>query len=100
MNNISRWFFLPLFIMMAAFLPACKKNTGAAPSITGVRSYVASPNDTVLTGLVPNGQWVVIQGQNLQNPVQIEFDGVPAAFNRALFASNNAVVQIPTSSIP
>lgn len=98
MNNISRGrlYILPLVIMLGVILPACKKDSGGAPSITGVRNYVASPNDTIYTSLVANGQWVVITGQNLQNPVQIEFDGVPASFNSALLAPNSAVVQIPT----
>lgn len=93
--SCGRWYFLPLFIMMAAILPACKKNAGSPPSITGVRNYVASPNDTAYASLVPHSQWVVITGRNLQNPVEIDFDGVAAGFNSALFASNSAVVQIP-----
>ena len=102
MNNISksRLFALSLILLAVAFLPACKKDTGAPPSITGVRNYVASPNDTLLTSLAPNGQWVVITGQHLQNAVQIEFDGVPAAFNNALFSSASAVVQIPAIVFP
>ena len=97
MNNISKscLLLLPLVILMAAFLPACKKNVGSAPVITGVRNYAASPNDTLYTSLVANGQWVAITGQNLQNPIRIDFDGVPATFNSALFASGSAVVQIP-----
>lgn len=98
MNNISysRLLVLPLILLTVAFLPACKKDTGAAPAITGVRNYVASPNDTFLTSLAPNGQWVVITGAHLQNAVDIEFDGVSASFNNALFSSTSAVVQIPT----
>jgi hypothetical protein len=97
MNNISNrpLYLLPLFLLMAALLPACKKNAGSPPAITGVRNYAASPNDTIFASLVANGQWVVITGRNLQNPVRIEFDGVPAAFNSALLASTSAVVQIP-----
>jgi len=97
MKNISssRLLGLPLILLLVAFLPACKKNTGAPPAITGVRNYVASPNDTVLTTVVANGQWVIITGQHLQNAVEIEFDGVPASINPALFSSNSAVVQIP-----
>jgi len=90
---------LSLFLAIVALLPACKKNAengNNPPGITGVRSYVASPNDTVLHSAVANGQWVVITGQNLQNATQINFDGVPATFNPALFAPNSAVVQIPT----
>lgn len=91
-------FFLPVLLLIAALLATCKKNTennGHPPVITSVRSYVASPNDTVLHSAVANGQWVVISGQNLQNATQINFDGVPASFNTALFAPNSAVVKIP-----
>lgn len=90
-------YILPLFLLMMAVLPSCKKNneSGMPPMITGIRSYVASPNDTVLHSAVANGQWVVITGQNLQNATQISFDGVPASFNNALFAPNSAVVQLP-----
>jgi hypothetical protein len=93
--------YLPLFIMIVALLSACKKNVETPPVISEVRSYVASPNDTAINGLVVNdqikdGQWVVISGQNLKNATQIKFDGVNAAFNGALFAQNNAVVRIPT----
>jgi hypothetical protein len=92
--------YLPLFIMIVALLSACKKNVETPPVISEVRSYVASPNDTVINGLVVNdqikdGQWVVISGQNLKNATQIKFDGVTAPFNGALFAQNNAVVRIP-----
>lgn len=93
-----RLYLLPLLLMVVALLPACKKNNEGSsnpPVITGVRSYVASPNDTVLTSAVPKGQWVVITGQNLKSTTRIEFDGVPATFNAVLFAQNSAVVQIP-----
>ncbi|SEM78517.1 hypothetical protein SAMN05192574_101804 [Mucilaginibacter gossypiicola] len=96
-KSYLRLCFLPLFLMAVALLPACKKdkNVSAPPVIANIRSYVASPNDTVLHNAVAKGQWVVITGQNLQNATQIYFDGVPASFNTALFASNSAVVQIP-----
>lgn len=91
--------FLSLLFMIVALLPACKKNTdggsSAPPVIAAIKSYVASPNDTVLHSAVAKGQWVVITGQNLQNATQIYFDGVPASFNSALFAPGSAVVQIP-----
>lgn len=90
-------YFLLLFSMIVALLPACKKSTenSSAPVILSIKSYVASPNDTVLHSAVPNGQYVVITGSNLQNATQISFNGVPATFNNALFAPNSAVVQIP-----
>ncbi|SDS19177.1 hypothetical protein SAMN05216490_0705 [Mucilaginibacter mallensis] len=98
-NNLNiRLYLLPLFFAMVALLPACKKNNEGSsnpPVITGVRSYVASPNDTVLTSAIPNGQWVVITGQNLKSATRIEFDGVPANFSPVLLAENSAVVQIP-----
>src|SRR5688572_16815338 len=92
---------LPLFIMIVALFSACKKDVEKPPVISEVRSYVATPNDTVINSLIVNdlitdGQWVVISGQNLQNAIQIKFNGVSASFNGTLFASNNAVVRIPT----
>ncbi|MGY0034684.1 hypothetical protein [Pedobacter sp. NJ-S-72] len=97
-SYLCLWF-LPLLFMIVALSPACKKNAdsggGAPPVISAIRSYVASPNDTVLHSAVPNWQYVVITGNNLQNATQISFNGVPATFNNALFAPNSAVVQIP-----
>ncbi|WP_183580405.1 glycan-binding surface protein [Mucilaginibacter sp. X5P1] len=96
---------LALFLAMVALFPACKKNNEGAPSISDVRQYVASPGDTVLSTGNPNtspnlygngGNYVVIQGINLQNATEIDFDGVAANFNPALISSNNAVVPIPT----
>ena len=92
----SLLYVLPLFAAILAVLPACKKDIGKnGPVITDVRNYAADPNDTVYHSLVADNQWVVITGRNLQNALQITFDGVPASFNSALFAPNSAVVQIP-----
>ena len=98
MNKISnsRFYIFPLFIMTVTLLWACKKDLdNAKPVIVDVRNYALEPNDTVYQSLEANGQWVVITGENLQNAVEIKFNGVPAAFNATLFASNSAVVQIP-----
>ncbi|MFI5138829.1 MAG: glycan-binding surface protein [Sphingobacteriales bacterium] len=98
-NLDMRLYLLPLLLMVVALFPACKKNNVGSsnpPVITGVRSYVASPNDTVLTSATPHGQWVVITGANLKSTSRIEFDGVPASFNPVLFAEKSLVVQIPT----
>ena len=96
---------LPLLFAMVALFPACKKNndSGLAPIVTSVRLYAPSPHDVVLstgniksdTVIIGKGFWVAITGQNLQNATEIDFDGVPATFNIALFAPNSAVVQIP-----
>ena len=87
--------YLSLFIVIVALLTACKKEVEMPPVISEIRSYVATPNDTVLNNLVADGQWVVITGQNLQGAIQIKFNGVPASFNGTLFSPNSAVVQIP-----
>lgn len=87
--------FFSVSIALIMLMTACKKNP-LAPVISGVRNYVASPSDTALNSIVPDGQWVVITGQNLQNALQITFNGVPATFNNALFAQNSVVVQIPS----
>lgn len=91
-------YFLLVCCMTAfcALLASCKNDNIGSPVITGVRNYVTSPNDTILHSAVAKGQWVVIEGSNLQNVLQINFDGVSATFNNALFASNHAVVQIPS----
>lgn len=105
-NLDIRLYFLPLIFAMVALLPACKKtnDNAAAPIVTSVRMYNPSPKDSLLsTGNLatdPNlsggtGKYVVIIGNNLQNATEIDFDGVPATFNTALFAPNSAVVQVP-----
>ena len=49
MNKIlNHRLYLPLFIMIVALLPACKKDIERPPVISEIRSYVATPNDTVL----------------------------------------------------
>lgn len=100
-----RFYFLPLLLAMVALFPACKKNNenGAAPIVTSVRLYNPSPKDSLLSTGSPTdpllsggaGRYVVIIGKNLQNATEIDFDGVAATFNTALFAPNSAVVQIP-----
>jgi hypothetical protein len=75
---------------------SCKSEELGSPIIKDVRNYVASPNDTILHSAVANAQWVVIEGQNLQNAQKIIFDGIPSTFNSALLAPNSAVVQIPS----
>src|SRR5437868_6560890 len=96
-HNINPGFlFFSITIALILLMTACKKDVEQAPVITGVVNYVASPNDTVYHSLVANNQWVVITGQNLQNAIQIKFNGVAASFNAALFAPNSVVVQIPS----
>jgi hypothetical protein len=96
-HKINTGFLLfSLAMSLILLVTACKKAGEPAPVITNVINYVASPGDSVLTGLVPDGQWVAITGQHLQNALQISFNGVPATFNNALFAPDNVVVQIPS----
>ncbi|MDO6430304.1 glycan-binding surface protein [Flavitalea sp. BT771] len=87
-----------LLACVAALLlfASCKKTGSSGPVLTGVRYYAPSPNDTAMASLTPSGQWVVLEGHNLKDAVQILFDGVPATFNRTLFSDTSAVVQIPT----
>jgi hypothetical protein len=99
MNKISYSHFQGLLLTCVAVLllfSACKKTGSSAPVLTGVRYYAPSPNDTAMNSLTPTGQWVVLEGNNLKNAVQILFDGVPASFNQTLFSDTSAVVQIPT----
>lgn len=89
--------FLLLFCSVAfcILLASCNNDNMDSPVITGVRNYAASPNDTILDSAVANEQWVVIEGQNLQNAVKISFNGVAADFNSNWFRANSAVVKIP-----
>jgi len=89
-------YILPLFLLIVALLPACKKTVERPPVISEIRSYLATPNDTLLNSLVADGQWVVITGQNLKDALAIKFNGVAAPFNGTLFSDNSAVVQIPS----
>lgn len=75
-------------------LCGCKKDTSNNPVITGVRSYLPEPGDSVLNSLEP-GQWVVLLGHGLKGATQISFNGVPASFNSALFSDTSAAVQVP-----
>lgn len=88
--------FFCVSVALILLMSACKKSVDGSPVITEVRNYVASPGDSVLSGVEPDGQWVVITGQHLQNALEITFNGVPASFNNALFSSNSVVVQIPS----
>jgi hypothetical protein len=96
MKKILHSYKLSLFVltMMVAILQACEKDEMNGPVITSVTNYAASPNDSAIQSLLP-GQWVVLNGHNLQDAVQILFNGVPANFNSGLFADNHAVVQVP-----
>lgn len=93
-NGVFLFFSVAMALIL--LMPSCKKNIEQGPVITAVINYVASPGDTTLTGVVPDGQWVAITGQNLQNALQITFNGVPASYNNALFSSSSVVVQIPS----
>ncbi|MDR3693224.1 glycan-binding surface protein [Mucilaginibacter sp.] len=105
-NLFIRLCLLPLLFAMVALFPACKKsNNTAAPVITDVRNYDASPNDFVLSTGNPStsgamegngGSYVVIQGSNLKNVTEVDFDGVPASINPAFVTSTNAVIKMPT----
>jgi hypothetical protein len=94
--NKSVYYILPLCLgVLFIALPGCRKETSNAPVITGVRNYVASPEDTVMQSLIP-GQWVVLLGHNLKGATQIYFNGVPAFYNSALFSDTSAAVQVPS----
>jgi len=59
-NLDIRLCFLPLFLMMVALLPACKKDgQNGAPTIKSVRAYKASPNDVQLSSNNPSCRTVL-----------------------------------------
>jgi hypothetical protein len=86
---------LALVILLIFTQSGCKKDSvGNPPVITGIRSYVPAPGDSLLSKIGP-GQWVTIIGKNLKGALQIYFDGTPSSFNEALFSDTSAAVLIP-----
>ena len=92
-------FLLLCIVAGSILLPACRKDKTETnpPSITYLRNYAASPNDTVLQ-TVSAGQWVVVVGRNLNKVSQVYFGTVPATINSTFFSDTCIVIQIP--SIP
>ena len=78
-------FLLALTVIITMFT-SCDNDDDvtAAPVITEIRNYAASPNDTLVDKIVP-GQWIVIHGKNLKDAKQISFNGSSANFDHGLF---------------
>ena len=89
-------FLLLCIVASAILLPACKKDKTETnpPSITHLRNYAASPNDTILQ-TVSAGQWVVVVGRNLSRVSQVYFSQIPATINSTFFSDTCIVIQIP-----
>lgn len=89
--------FLLMFCSVAIgiLFASCNNEDMGLPVITDVRNYAASPKDTIIDSAVAKEQWVVIEGQNLQNALKISFNGVPAEFKSTFLTPNSAVVKIP-----
>ncbi|HEY9258694.1 glycan-binding surface protein [Chitinophaga sp.] len=101
MNKVlfnHRYWRLPFLMFIAVFAlmqAACRKEvTEAAPVITSVRNYAASPADTLVNSIT-TGQWVVLIGHHLKDAVQISFNGVPATVNSIMFSDTSATVLVP-----
>jgi hypothetical protein len=78
---------------------SCKKddnNVGSGtPVITKVRSYAATPGDSVLKEANP-GNYVVLQGSHFKGIKAVYFDGIEANLNNALGSDNTIPVIVPT----
>ena len=70
------------------------KSTGT-PAITGVRSYAATPGDSVLKVANP-GNYVVLQGSHFTGVKAVYFDGVAASINTALGSDSSIPIIVPT----
>jgi len=90
-------FLLLCIVAGVMLLPACRKDQAGQPSISHLRNYAASPNDTILK-TVSAGQWVVVVGNNLSGVSQAYFGTTPASVNSTFFSDTCCVIQIP--SIP
>ncbi|WP_461637027.1 glycan-binding surface protein [Labilibaculum euxinus] len=94
MFNRIHFAMLVCFVILGIQLTSCEKEEDNSPVITGIRNYAPAPNDTILDVLVP-GQYVVLEGSNLQNASLITFDGIPATIDNGILAGNYAVVKVP-----
>nr|MBD3621027.1 hypothetical protein [Sunxiuqinia sp.] len=92
--NRIHFLLLSCLALVVLQLSSCKDEDMDVPVITAVRNYDVAPNDTLVDVLVP-GQFVVLEGAHLQEAMMISFNGIPATFNKALFADNYAVVRVP-----
>ena len=84
-----------LVLASVAFMQSsCKKDANASsgtPAITGIRSYAATPADSVLTAANP-GNYVVLQGSHFTGIKAVYFDGIQANVNTALGSDNSIPV--------
>jgi hypothetical protein len=96
--NCIYGFMLCSMITTFLLLSGCAEDDDqAAPVITEVRNYAASPGDSVLQ-TVSTDQWVVVIGRNLGGVSQVYFGGIPASINATFTTDESIVIQIP--SIP
>jgi len=99
-NKLSHHIHFLLLILIAVggmLLSSCKKDKTGAPSISYLKNYAASPNDTTIEVVHP-GQWVVVVGQNLSGVSKAYFGSIPAKINSTFFSDDYIVIEIP--SIP
>ncbi|CAH0304511.1 MULTISPECIES: glycan-binding surface protein [unclassified Pedobacter] len=99
LNRANSHLLLILVAIIFFAVQGCKKDASSSsssgpPVITGVRNYVPSPGDSLLTR-VGTGKWVVITGSNLKGALQIYFNGVKGSFNDAWFSDTSAIVLMP-----
>ena len=80
-------------------LPSCQKENNDPPSISYVRNYAPSPDDTILNSVNAN-QWVVLIGKNLGGVKQVLFGSTPATINSTFFSDTCVVIQIPDIQFP
>jgi len=101
-NNVIGFMAILLLGVIVLMQTSCKKNgsDGGAPSITSFRLYKAKgldsliSKDSAINALRP-GDYIVIQGKNLNGVQAVYFDGFAAPFNPTFSSSSNFVVQVP-----
>jgi len=92
-------------IVITVLQVSCKKsNSSGPPSITGFRLYKPKGLDSIISkdsaiNAIRPGDYIVIQGKNLNNMQAVYFDGFAATFNPTFSSPDNFVVQVP-SNIP
>jgi hypothetical protein len=71
-------------------------NIVGPPSITRVRNFDDSPNDTLLNQISP-GQEINIIGYNLEEATEISFQGIPADLGGLIYTDSSAIITVPSN---
>lgn len=86
-----------VLFMLFALLQGCKKEVATQPEITRIRVTDPANANLDLTKAQP-GAYIVIEGKNLANAIQVLVNDMPVYFNTALNTGTHIIFQIPANA--